>query len=296
MPAETALWSSSSFLLQCLAAVRTTEARSPGAARTIEAWKRSQPRPREPRQTSHRRHLVEYRQRRIEAIPGVTAHAVRHHLRLVSAWIVKACGMHGEQIRHGRKRQIYRRSASGAEAARLHIAAIANDVPMLRLALEFHALLAREGQIGSVPGAALALTVATLAVVHHHRLARDFITDRAAGASAGVGLTHVFSPSILPAGDGADVLDKFLPSFAHGLEGRIVVRRDEISFSQGAEWNALISKYIGTIPLSGDASYAAEHSTSGGPPPRTPVSSAMIAKVGAGARHSQSAARVAVLW
>src|SRR5882724_1242683 len=103
---------------------------------------------------------------------------------------------------------------------------------MLRLALEFHALLAREGQIGSVPGAALALTVATLAVVHHHRLSRDFITDRAAGASAGVGFTHVFSPSILPAGDGADVLDKFLPGFAHGLESRIVVRRDEISFSK----------------------------------------------------------------
>src|SRR6267378_3226711 len=167
---------------------------------------------------------------------------------------------------------------------------------MLRLALEFHALLAREGQIGSVPGAALALTVATLAVVHHHRLTRDFITDRAAGASAGVGLTHVFSPSILPAGDGADVLDKFLPNFAHGLEGRIALRRDEISFSQDAEWNALISKYIGSIPLSGDASYAAEHSISGGPPPRTPVSSAMTANVGAAARHSQSAARVAVLW
>src|SRR6266849_10862406 len=94
----------------------------PGAARTIEAPKKSQPPPREPRQTSHRRHLVEYRQGRIEVIPGVTAHAVRHHLRLVSAWIVKACGVHGEQIRHRRKRQIYWRSASGAEAARLHIA------------------------------------------------------------------------------------------------------------------------------------------------------------------------------
>jgi len=64
----------------------------------------------------------------------------------------------------------------------------------------------------------------------------------------------------------------------------------EISFSQGAGWKALISKYIGTIPLSGDASCAAEQSISGGPPPRTPVNSAMIAKVGAAARHSQSAA------
>ena len=28
----------------------------------------------------------------------------------------------------------------------------------------------------------------------------------------------------------------------------------EISFSQGAEWKALISRYIQAIPLSGDAS------------------------------------------
>src|SRR5258708_15699686 len=72
--------------------------------------------------------------------------------------------------------------------------------------------------------------------------------------------------------------------------GRAPLGRLEISFSQGAEWKALISKYIGTIPLSGDASCAAEQSMSAGPPPRTPVSSAMIAKVGAAARHSQSAA------
>src|SRR6185437_15352078 len=52
----------------------------------------------------------------------------------------------------------------------------------------------------------------------------------------------------------------------------------------------LISKYIGTIPLSGDASCAAEQSISGGPPPRPPVSNAMIAKVGAAARHRKSAA------
>src|SRR5262245_49615299 len=71
---------------------------------------------------------------------------------------------------------------------------------------------------------------------------------------------------------------------------RARLRRLEISFSQGAEWKALISKYIGTIPLSGDASCAAEQSISGGPPPRMPVSSAMIAKAGAAARHRQSAA------
>src|ERR1700694_3753048 len=161
---------------------------------------------------------------------------------------------------------------------------------MPRFALEFHAGARREGQIGSVPGAALPLTVATLAVVHDNRFARDFITDRAAGASAGISLAHVFPPVIQPAGDRADAFDNLLPCFAHGLESRIVLRRDEISFSQGAEWKALISKYIGTIPLSGDASCAAAQSMSVGPSPRTPVSSAMIAKVGAAARYRKSAA------
>jgi hypothetical protein len=66
----------------------------------------------------------------------------------------------------------------------------------------------------------------------------------------------------------------------------------EISFNQGAEWKALISKYIGTIPLSDDASCAAEQSPSAALP-STAVSSAMTAKVGAAARHSQSAAPAA---
>jgi hypothetical protein len=64
---------------------------------------------------------------------------------------------------------------------------------------------------------------------------------------------------------------------------RAAPRRLAISFSQGAEWKTLISKYIGTIPPSGDA-LAIEHNTSGDPPPRTPVSSAIVAKVGAAAR------------
>src|ERR1700675_4392773 len=75
-----------------------------------------------------------------------------------------------------------------------------------------------------------------------------------------------------------------------GVEAR-PLRRLEISFSQGAEWKALISKYIGAIPLSGDA---AEQSISGGPPAGTAVSNAMMAKVGAAPRHNQSAAPCAV--
>jgi hypothetical protein len=47
---------------------------------------------------------------------------------------------------------------------------------------------------------------------------------------------------------------------------RAPLRRLEISFSQGAEWKALISTYIGTIPLSGDACEA-EQGISSAPPP-----------------------------
>src|SRR5262245_10239735 len=74
---------------------------------------------------------------------------------------------------------------------------------------------------------------------------------------------------------------------------RAPFRRLEDSFSQGAEWKALISKYIGIIPLSGDVCSAAEHNISCGLPPRTPVSAAMNAKVGVAASDSQSAARKA---
>jgi hypothetical protein len=63
-----------------------------------------------------------------------------------------------------------------------------------------------------------------------------------------------------------------------------------ISLSHGAEWKALISKYIGTIPVNGDTSPAAEHSIPGMPPPWSAVRSAMIAKVGAAARASKPSA------
>src|SRR4051794_17370553 len=43
-------------------------------------------------------------------------------------------------------------------------------------------------------------------------------------------------------------------------------RRRKISFSQGVEWKALISTYIGTMPLSGHAP-CPEHSESMAPPP-----------------------------
>jgi hypothetical protein len=78
---------------------------------------------------------------------------------------------------------------------------------------------------------------------------------------------------------------------------RAPLRRLKISFSQGAEWKALISKYIGTIPLSADPC-PAEQSTSIGPPLSMPVSSAMIANVGVAAKYSQSTMTrpAAALW
>jgi len=62
----------------------------------------------------------------------------------------------------------------------------------------------------------------------------------------------------------------------------------ESSFSQGAEWKPLIRKYIHSIPLSGDAPWTAEQTMSC--EPNRTVTMAMIAKAGAAARHSQSAA------
>ena len=58
------------------------------------------------------------------------------------------------------------------------------------------------------------------------------------------------------------------------------------SFTQGAEWKTLISRYIGTMPLNGDAPCAAEQRISAGPPCAA-VCKAMSAKTGVAARLSQ---------
>jgi hypothetical protein len=73
-------------------------------------------------------------------------------------------------------------------------------------------------------------------------------------------------------------------------ERRALLRRREMSLSQGAEWKALISMYIEVIPLSGDASCAPMQDMACAPPPKRPVSNAMTAKLGAAARHTQSLA------
>jgi hypothetical protein len=70
-------------------------------------------------------------------------------------------------------------------------------------------------------------------------------------------------------------------------ERRALLRRQEMSLSQGTEWKALISMYIKVIPFSGDTSCAPMHDIACAPLPRGPVSNAMTAKVGAAARHTQ---------
>src|SRR6266568_1277150 len=56
------------------------------------------------------------------------------------------------------------------------------------------------------------------------------------------------------------------------------LRRSAISLSQGAEWKPLIKRYIGTIPPSHGGS--APQVIAILPLPRTPVTSAMMAKLG----------------
>ena len=65
-------------------------------------------------------------------------------------------------------------------------------------------------------------------------------------------------------------------------------RQPDISFSHGAEWKALISTYMETIPFSSDPCCAAVQNMSGGPPLKAAVTNAMIANVGAAARTASS--------
>jgi hypothetical protein len=69
------------------------------------------------------------------------------------------------------------------------------------------------------------------------------------------------------------------------------LRQLAISFSHGAKWKALISTYIGTIPLRAHACDPAEHGTACGPSPSMAVSAAMNPKIGAAPSDSQS-----VVW
>jgi hypothetical protein len=78
-----------------------------------------------------------------------------------------------------------------------------------------------------------------------------------------------------------------------GSARRALLRLRKTNFSQGAEWKALISKYITVISPSGSPSRIGMQSMSGRPP-EEPVHSAMSAKVGVAARPSQTAGPEAV--
>ena len=113
---------------------------------------------------------------------------------------------------------------------RFHIAAIGGDVPLLSFALERQVQLAWEGQIRSVSGAALALTVATLAVVLEQRLTGDLITDGAAGAAAGIKARSILFSKFVR--DGTDVWHHLLPAVTHALQRGIIFRCDEAGVDQ----------------------------------------------------------------
>ena len=55
--------------------------------------------------------------------------------------------------------------------------------------------------------------------------------------------------------------------FTLDQDRQVPLRRPAISFNQGAEWKALISRYIGTIPPRCNA-LRVEHSVSSGPAPK----------------------------
>ena len=73
--------------------------------------------------------------------------------------------MNRDQVRHSNEGQVDRRPAGGAESVDLVVPAISSNVPIRRLAGDPHVGTLRKRQIGSVPGAASFLAIATLAVV-----------------------------------------------------------------------------------------------------------------------------------
>jgi hypothetical protein len=76
------------------------------------------------------------------------------------------------------------------------------------------------------------------------------------------------------------------------IEFRSFVRHEANHFNQGERWKAAINRYIAPIPFRGEAG-AAEQIIEG--PSEAAVRNAIIAKVGAAARHRQLAASTLIL-
>src|SRR5262245_28788891 len=136
------------------------------------------------------RHPFACLQRGIHGVPRRPTDAVGEHLRCEAARFVQAARMDRDQLRHRGKAQEDRRSADRAEGVDLHVAAVARDLPVRRLAGDLDLGPRGKGQVGAVPGAASLLAVAALAVVLEDGRVLGGVADRAARASAGVGLSH----------------------------------------------------------------------------------------------------------
>ena len=136
------------------------------------------------------RHPLECRQRRIDGVPRQPADAVGEGLRHEAVRVVQAARVDRDQVRHRDEAQVDRRSADRAEGVDLHVAAVACDLPLRRLAGDRHLGARGKGQVGAVPGAASPLAIAALAVILEDGRVLGCVADRAARASAGVGLGH----------------------------------------------------------------------------------------------------------
>src|SRR3982751_4983909 len=120
----------------------------------------------------------------------MAADAVGDQLRIELAWVVKAGGVDRYQLRHGDECQVDRRSAGRAEGLVLFIPAVACYPPVFRFTRNAHVGSPGEDQGGSMPRAASLLALVALAVPLDDSFAAGLITDRAAGASADIGLRH----------------------------------------------------------------------------------------------------------
>ena len=145
--------------------------------------------------TLARWHSLEFLQRGIERVPRMAADGVCDHLRVELARVVKAGRVDRNQFRHCDECQIDRRSTGRAEGVDLFVPAVARYPPGVRFARNCHIGSLGEGQIGSMPRATSFLAIAALAVVLEDGFAARFIADRAARASAGIGLGHCHSPA-----------------------------------------------------------------------------------------------------
>src|SRR6266702_2720885 len=113
---------------------------------------------------SPRRHGLELGQARIEVIPAMSPRGVGDDLRLVAGGLVEACCADGEDLGHRGEGHVDRQAALDAETARLHVAAVTDHVPVLRLACHRDAG-PREGEVRAVAASAFPLAVPALAVI-----------------------------------------------------------------------------------------------------------------------------------